>query len=163
MISIIAALAENKAIGANNHLLWKLPNDMKRFRELTTGHTIIMGRKTFESLPEGALPGRTNVVITKNRTAAFENCVLFDNPEDAISKYNASDEIFIIGGACIYNQTIDLADKLYITFIHHSFENADAFFPEITEEKWIVTEEKDFPNDAKHAYPYTFRTYIKKK
>jgi dihydrofolate reductase len=163
MISIIAAIAENRAIGADNALLWKLPNDMKRFKALTTGHTVMMGRKTFESLPKGALPDRTNIVITKNKTIRFENCILFNHPADAINEYNPKDEVFIIGGASIYHQTIDLADKLYITVVHHTFENADTFFPEIIEDNWIMTEQQNFPNDEKHLYPYTFQTYIKKK
>jgi dihydrofolate reductase len=163
MISIIVAIAGNKAIGANNSLLWKLPNDMKRFRKLTTGHTVIMGRKTFESLPNGALPNRTNVVITKNKEATFENCKVFNNIQDAIKEYNSGDEVFIIGGASIYSQTIDLADKLYVTQIHHLFGNADTFFPEINEDKWIMTEQEDFRNDDQHLYPYTFQTYIRKK
>ncbi|HCC51026.1 MAG TPA: dihydrofolate reductase [Porphyromonadaceae bacterium] len=163
MISIIAAIAENRAIGINNDLPWKLPNDMKRFRELTTGHTVIMGRKTFESLPNGALPNRTNIVVTRNNTVTFENCILFDNLQDAIKKYNTQEEIFVIGGASIYDQVINLADKLYITLVRHSFENANTFFPEINKNEWIMTEQESFPNDEKHLYPYTFQTYIKKK
>jgi dihydrofolate reductase len=162
MISIIVAIAENRAIGANNGLPWKLPNDMKRFRELTTGHTVIMGRKTFESLPKGALPNRTNVVLTKNKNASFDNCITCNDLKEAIQTYNTG-ETFIIGGAGIYSQAIDFADKLYITLVHHSFENADAFFPEINEDKWTVTGQENFPNDDKHLYPYTFQTYIKKK
>jgi dihydrofolate reductase len=163
MVSIIVAIAENSAIGANNGLPWRLPNDMKRFRKLTTGHTIIMGRKTFESLPKGALPDRTNVVITKNEDAVFENCRVFNNLRDAIEAYAAEDEIFIIGGASIYNQAIGFADKLYVTSVHHSVENADTFFPEIDGDKWIMTEQETFPNDDKHLYSYTFQTYFKKK
>lgn len=163
MISIIVAIAENRAIGANNDLLWKLPNDMKRFKELTTGHTIIMGRKTFESLPKGALPNRTNVVITRNTTNLFKNCEIFNDLKTATDKYKNEEEVFIIGGANIYKQAITFADKLYITSVHHSFENADTFFPEINKNEWIITECKDFPRDEKHLYPYTFQTYIKKK
>ncbi|MDR2775010.1 MAG: dihydrofolate reductase [Tannerella sp.] len=163
MISIIVAIAENRAIGANNGLLWKLPNDMKRFREITTGHAVVMGRKTFESLPKGALPNRTNIVVTKNKEALFENCKIFNNIRDAVKEYNSGEEVFIIGGASIYGQTIDLADKMYITRVHHSFENADIFFPEIDEDKWMMTEQEDFRNDDKHLYPYTFQTYIRKK
>ncbi|MDR2679841.1 MAG: dihydrofolate reductase [Tannerella sp.] len=162
MISIIVAIAENRAIGVNNGLPWRLPNDMKRFRELTTGHTVIMGRKTFESLPKGALPNRTNVVLTKNKNASFENCIVFNDLNEALQAYPA-EEVFIIGGAGIYSQAIDLAGKLYVTSVHHSFENADAFFPEINENEWIMTERENFPNDDKHLYPYTFQTYIKKK
>jgi dihydrofolate reductase len=162
MISIIVAIAENGAIGANNALLWKLPNDMKRFRALTTAHTVIMGRKTFESLPNGALPDRLNVVITNRKTLTFENCILFDNPKDAINEYRDKDEVFIIGGASIYRQTMKRADKLYITRVHHSFENADTFFPEIREDEWILTEETYFREDEKHVYPYSFHTYLRK-
>jgi dihydrofolate reductase len=163
MISIIVALAENLAIGAGNGLLWKLPNDMRRFRELTAGHTVIMGRKTFESLPKGALPNRTNVVISKNKETVSGNCKIFGNLQDAIKEYGNEEEVFIIGGASVYHQTIDLADKLYVTRVHHSFGNADTFFPETDENKWTLTEQEDFPKDGKHLYPYTFQTYIKKK
>ena len=163
MISIIAAIAENGAIGANNDLLWRLPNDMKRFKELTTGHTIIMGRKTFESLPKGALPNRTNVVITRNYGASFENCETFNDLNAAIEKHKGEKEIFIIGGASIYEQAMIFADKLYITHVHHSFNNADTFFPEIDNSEWIITESNDFRSDEKHLFPYTFETYIKKK
>ena len=163
MISIIVAIAENGAIGANNDLLWRLPNDMKRFRELTTGHTIIMGRKTFESLPKGALPNRTNVVITRNTGASFENCEVYNDLKTAIDNHKDEEEIFIIGGASIYKQAIILADKLYITRVSHSFENADTFFPETDNNEWVLIETKKFPTDEKHLYQYTFETYIKKK
>lgn len=163
MISIIVAIADNKAIGANNDLLWKLPNDMKRFKELTTGHTIIMGRKTFESLPKGALPNRTNVVITRDPKATFKNCEVFNNLKVAIDKHKDEKEVFIIGGANIYEQALPYADKLYITWVHHIFKNADTFFPEINKDEWFITDSKDFSADEKHLYPYTFQTYIKKK
>ena len=163
MISIIVAIADNLAIGTDNDLLWRLPNDMKRFKTLTTGHTIIMGRKTFKSLPKGALPDRTNVVITRNQEAFFENCEVFQDLCSAIEYHKDEEEIFIIGGASIYNLAIPIADKLYITHVHHSFENADTFFPEINKNEWITTENKDFPKDEKHLYPYTFETYIEKK
>lgn len=163
MISIIVAIADNNAIGANNDLLWRLPNDMKRFKELTTGHTIIMGRKTFESLPKGALPNRTNVVITKTPKATFDHCEIYNDFHTAIDKYKEEDEVFIIGGATIYEQALRYADKLYITWVHHTFENADTFFPEIDKNEWITTDHKDFPADEKHKHPYTFQTYIKKK
>ena len=163
MISIIAAIAEDGAIGANNDLLWRLPNDMKRFRELTTGHTIIMGRKTFESLPKGALPNRANVVITRNAEASFENCEIYNDLETAIDNHNNEKEIFIIGGASIYKQAMMFAEKLYITSVHHSYKNADTFFPEINKNEWIITGREEFKTDEKHLFPYTFETYIKKK
>jgi dihydrofolate reductase len=163
MISIIAAIADNNAIGANNSLLWSLPNDMKRFRELTTGHTVIMGRKTFESLPKGALPNRRNVVITGNIQLSFNGCEMFDRLEEAIRRFKDENEIFIIGGASVYEQAIGLADKLYITTVHHTFDEADTFFPLIDEREWTLTEREDFPSNAKHLFPYTFKTFIKKK
>ncbi|MDR2917593.1 MAG: dihydrofolate reductase [Tannerella sp.] len=163
MISIIVAIAANGAIGAKNDLLWRLPNDMKRFKELTTGHTVIMGRKTFESLPKGALPNRTNVVITGNAQASFKDCEIVDSLDAAISKHKNENEIFIIGGANVYKQAIVFADKLYVTYVHHTFENADTFFSEINNNEWIMTENEDFPCDEKHLFPYTFQTYIKKK
>ena len=163
MISIVAAVAENGAIGANNELLWHLPNDFKQFKRLTTGHTVIMGRKTFESLPKGALPNRTNAVITSNTQATFEGCETFNNLTDAISKHRHEDELFIIGGARIYEQAIILADKLYITCVHHTFAKADVFFPEIDDCKWVMKESNDFPVDEKHKYPYTFKIFLRKK
>ena len=163
MISIIAAIAENGAIGANNDLLWRLPNDMKWFKTLTTGHTVIMGRKTFESLPKGALPDRVNVVITKNPEAVFDNCEVFYDLDSAIEYHKDEEEIFIIGGASIYNLAMPVADRLYITKVCHSFENADTFFSNINKNEWIMIESEDFPKDEKHLFPYKFETYIKKK
>ena len=163
MISIIVAIGENGEIGANNDLLWRLPDDMKRFKELTTGHTIIMGRKTFESLPKGALPNRTNVVITRNNGASFENCEIFNDLKAAIDTYKNENEIFIIGGAEIYRQAMIIADKLYVTHVHNTFEKADVFFPDINDNEWITTSNKTFQSDEKHLFPYTFKTYIKKK
>ena len=163
MVSIIVAIAEHGAIGAKNNLLWNLPNDMKRFKELTTGHTVIMGRKTFESLPKGALPNRTNVVITRNTDASFERCEIFNDLKAAIDKHKDEKEVFIIGGANIYEQAMKFAEKLYITNVCYFFENADTFFPEIDKNEWIITEHEEFLSDEKHLYPYTFKTYIKKK
>ena len=163
MISIIAAIADNGALGANNNLLWYLPDDLKRFKSLTTGHTVIMGRKTFESLPDGALPNRTNVVISGNKSAVFEGCETFENLADAISNHKHEDEIFIIGGARIYEQAIVLADKLYITRVHYFFDQADVFFPEISDNTWYLTESKTYPKDGRHKYPYTFNIFLRKK
>ena len=162
MISIIAAIADHNAIGVGNRLLWHLPNDMKRFRLLTTGHTVIMGRKTFESLPHGALPNRTNTVITRNVHASYEGCETFDNLSDAIDRHRHEDELFIIGGAQIYEQTIGLADKLYITCVHHTFGQADVFFPEIDENEWEMTDSHAFSTDDHHRYPYTFKIFLRK-
>jgi dihydrofolate reductase len=163
MISIIAAIGENRELGKDNNLLWHLPNDMKRFKNLTTGHTVIMGRKTFESLPKGALPNRKNVVITKNKDACYDNCLVYNSLEEAIRDLDETDELFIIGGASIYGQSIKYADKLYITSVHHTFKNADTFFPEITEKEWIKVANEDYDKDGRHEYFYTFETFLKKK
>ena len=163
MISIIAAVAANGAIGVNNRLLCRMPEDMKRFKRLTIGHTVIMGRKTFESLPKGALTDRTNVVISGNTLTSFKGCETYDRLLTAINQHQQESEIFIIGGASVYQQVIDVADKLYITIIHHTFEFADAFFPEIKACDWTLTECEDHPADEHHLYPYTFKTFIKKK
>jgi dihydrofolate reductase len=163
MVSIIAATGENGELGANNDLLWRLPNDMKRFKELTTGHTVIMGRKTYQSLPKGALPNRRNVVITKNPELKLDNCIIFNDLNEALSHFRDEDEIFIIGGASIYEQAMKFAEKLYITKVHETFENAETFFPEITENKWIKTESESHSKDDRHEHRYTFETFIKKK
>ena len=162
MVSIIAAIAGNGAIGVNNGLLCRLPNDMKRFKRLTTGHTVIMGRKTFESLPHGALPYRTNVVITQNPQLSFHGCERYDNLPAALRHHQHENEIFIIGGASIYALALPLADKLYLTCVHHSFAIADVFFPEIMDDEWLLMENENFPSDEFHPFSYTFKTFIKK-
>ena len=161
-ISIIAAIADNNAIGKNQQLLWHLPADMKHFKELTTGHAVIMGRKTFESLPNGPLPNRKNVVLS-TMPEDFVNCFACDSMGDALELCEGQGEIFIIGGALVYRQALNRADKMYITRVHHEFENADTFFPVVDWEQWEEVEHQDFPADEKNAYPYSFSTYIRKK
>jgi len=163
MVTIIAAIADNGAIGVNNNLLCRMPNDMKRFKRLTTGHTVIMGRKTFESLPDGALPNRTNVVISRNPQVSFEGCETYHQLQTAINRYQHENEIFIIGGASVYEQAIGLADKIYLTCIHHSFEQVDVFFPEINDNDWVLTDCETYSSDEHHPFPYTFKTLIRKK
>ena len=162
-ISIIAAVANNNVLGGNNDLLWHLPNDLKRFRRLTIGHTVIMGRKTFESLPDGSLPNRTNVVITRNKKASFDGCETFDSLTGAIRHHQQEDELFIIGGAQIYKHALALSGKLYITSVHHTFVKADVFFPEISDIHWDMIESSDYPKDENHRYPYTFKIFLRKK
>lgn len=161
-ISIIAAIADNNAIGKNQQLLWHLPADMKHFKDLTMGHAIIMGRKTFESLPNGPLPGRKNVVLT-TLPEDFVNCFACESMHDALDLCDQEDEVFIIGGALVYRQALHRADKMYITRVHQSFEHADAFFPVVDWEQWEEIEHQDFPADEKNAYPYSFHTYVRKK
>ena len=129
MITIIAAVAENNALGKDNTLVWHLPNDFKRFKQRTTGHYIIMGRKTFESFPK-PLPNRTHVIITRQKNYAPEGCIVVHSIEDAISKCPKDEEIFIIGGGEIYNQALSFTDKIELTRVHSDVE-ADTYFPEM--------------------------------
>ncbi len=159
-ISIIAALDENKAIGYKNQLLCYLPADLKHFKQLTTGHSIVMGRKTFESLPNGALPNRKNIVLTRNKEFNCENCTVINSVEELFDLSHEQDELFIIGGAQIYELFIDKADKLYLTHIRHKFK-ADTYFPDFDVNEWKVIEKKDFKPDEKNKYPFSFVTYQK--
>lgn len=162
-ISIIAAVSADGAIGRGNNLLCRLKGDMKYFRELTMGHTIIMGRKTYRSLPKGALPGRRNIVVTRSG-AHYPDTTTYPDLSVALTaeKLLAAQEIFIIGGEEIYNQTIDIADRLYITHIAHTFPDADKHFPPIDPDMWQETSRQENPADENNPYPYTFVVYDKK-
>lgn len=161
-ISIIAAVAENQAIGKENKLLCHLPADLKRFKALTTGHTVVMGRRTFESLPNGALPNRDNIVITTTGKEQEGIKICRSIPEALESVKKEESEIFIIGGASVYQAFLPLADKLYLTHIHHTFPEADTFFPEIHPEKWEITQTEHHHPDERHPYAYSFTDYIRK-
>lgn len=161
-ISIIAAIAENNAIGKNQKLLCPMPEDMKRFKKLTMGHAVLMGRKTFESLPQ-ALPGRKNVVLTTLPEAVFMDSFACESMGTALDLCEKEDEIFVIGGALVYRQALRIADKMYITRIHHEFKDADSFFPVVNWDLWEEVEREEFPADDKNPYPYTFLTYRRKK
>ncbi len=160
MITLIAAVAENNALGKDNQLLWHLPDDFKRFKNLTSGHFIIMGRKTFESFPK-PLPNRTHVIITRQKNYSHTNCLVVNSLQDALEVCPINEDTFVIGGGEIYNQSIKIADKIDITKVHHSFE-ADTFFPEIDLNIWQLSFEEFHPKDGKHKYDFTFQTYIKK-
>lgn len=156
-ISIIVAIAENNAIGLDNKLIYWLPNDLKRFKQLTTGNTIIMGRKTFESLPKGALPNRRNIVLSRSGSPSdFPGAELFGSFKDALDNCHANDEVFIIGGASIYEQALDFADRLCLTYIHDTPKEADTFFPEFNKEEWKETSREDHSIDEKHSHNYSF-------
>ena len=159
MISLIAAAAENYAIGRDNQLLWTLPNDMKFFKNTTWGMPVVMGRKTFESLGK-PLPGRINFVITRNAGWTAEGVTVATDINSALQKAAETNckEIFVIGGGEIYKQSMEIADKIYITRVHASFD-ADTFFPEIDETKWQLTANQDFEVDEKHKYAYSFQTW----
>jgi len=157
MVTIIAAVAENNALGKNNDLIWHLPADLKRFKKVTNGHFVIMGRKTFESLGK-PLPNRTTVIITRDINYSAEGCIVVNSLEEALVKAAPDNNPYILGGAEIYKQAIEIADVLDLTFVHASFE-ADAFFPKIDTSIWKEIKREDFTADEKNAYNYSFVTY----
>lgn len=156
IISVIVAIGEKNEIGCGNDLLCHLPADMKHFKEITTGHTVVMGRKTFDSLPKGALPNRRNIVISRQPNLQIENAEVYPSLDQAFIKLMDAGEIFIIGGAQIYEQTLPIADKLYLTKIQAPFPNADVFFPPIHYKEWRVLDKEIHLPDEKNAYPFTF-------
>lgn len=159
-ITIIAAIANNNALGKNNQLIWHLSADLKRFKKLTTGHHIIMGRKTFESIGK-PLPNRTTIIITRNKKYQQNGCLVANSLENALKLVKNDDNPFIIGGAQIYKQAIQIADKLDITYVHHTFE-ADVFFPKIDLKKWKEISRKKFKKDIKNPFDYSFVSYQKR-
>lgn len=160
MISMIAAVARNRAIGFENKLIYWLPNDLKRFKALTTGHTILMGRRTFESLPKGALPNRRNCVLSSS-VSALPGCECFGSWEAFLSACTPDEEIFIIGGASLYEGLLDKADRLCLTEIDDTPMQADTFFPEY-KETWQEASREDHPADERHAHAYAFVDYVRK-
>jgi dihydrofolate reductase len=152
MITLIAAVAENNALGKDNQLLWHLPDDFKRFKNVTSGHYIIMGRKTFESFPK-PLPNRTHVIITRQKDYAPEGCVVVNSLQEAIAVCPKEEEVFVIGGGEIYAQSIEIADKIDVTKVHQPFE--------IDLKQWKLAFEEFHPKDEKHAFDFTFLTYIR--
>lgn len=159
MLSIIACISQtNRAIGYQNRLLYHIKSDLTRFRELTTGHTIIMGRKTYESLPNGALPHRRNIVVS-NSMKEMEGCEVYPNLEAALKAAESPQEIFIIGGESIYRQSLHVARKLYLTVVDDAPQQADAFFPEINPKEWKLIE-KEMRNE--NGLSFSFLTYLKK-
>lgn len=162
MITLIAAIAKNNALGKNNDLIWHLPADLKRFKQRTSGHSIIMGRNTFESIGK-PLPNRTTIIITRNKNYTQEGCKVVHSLEEAIEITKDNDEVYLIGGAQIYKEALEknLVDCLDITRVHQEFE-ADVFFPEIEATIWIETQREDFKKDEKNAYDYSFVKYLKK-
>lgn len=157
-ISIIVAIAKNHAIGKDNRLLWHLSDDLKRFKKLTSGHTLIMGRNTFLSLPNGALPNRRHIVITDIPEETFEGCEMAHSIDSAIELAGNLQECFVIGGGMVYAQFLPVAGKLYLTTVHESFE-ADTFFPEIDFRQWDVVSTETLDADEKNEYPHTYTEY----
>ena len=165
MISIIAAVAKNRAIGYENKLIYWLPNDLKRFKALTTGHTIIMGRNTFLSLPKGALPNRRNIVLSRTAfsspdlNALYPGCDVYPSLEEALKHCTPDEDIYIIGGASVYRQALKIADRLCLTEINDTPEKADTFFPPYDD--WKEESREDHEKDERHEYEYSFVDYIK--
>ena len=154
-ISIIVAIAENHAIGKDNKLLWHLPNDLKHFKTITSGHTVIMGRKTYDSVGK-PLPNRRNVIITRQHID-IPGCEVVNSLEEAVDLCKTEEEVFIVGGAEIYRQAMAITNKIYLTIVHQSFEG-DTYFPDIDENIWVETEREDHEPDEKNKLPYSFIT-----
>lgn len=159
MVSIIVAIAENGAIGLNNQLIYHISADMKRFKALTTDNTVIMGRKTFLSLPKGALPNRRNIVLSRNPDNTFPGTETFTSIEEALAHCKADEKIYVIGGAEIYRQAFPIADELNITLVHDIPPQADTYFPDISNKEWKEVSREDLPPEEKTPYPYSFITY----
>jgi len=158
--SIIVAVAKNNAIGKDNKLLWHLSDDLKRFKKLTTGHTLIMGRNTFLSLPNGALSNRRHIVISHIPDETFAGCEMTQSIERAIELAGEQDECFVIGGAMVYTQFYPKVGKLYLTQVHETFE-ADTFFPEIDFKQWSTRYTEKVDAGGKNDFAHTYTEYIR--
>jgi dihydrofolate reductase len=170
MINIIAAVAKDRAIGFQNKLIYWLPNDLKRFKSLTTGHTIIMGRNTFLSLPKGALPNRRNIVLSRTAFSShtgedgrglFPGCDVYPSLEEALAHCAKDEEVYIIGGASVYTQALSMADRLCLTEVDDTPKEADTFFPEYKAD-WREVAREDHDIDERHAQRYAFVDYVRK-
>ena len=162
-LSIIVALGKNNEIGRKNELLVHLPHDMKRFKELTLDTTVVMGENTYHSLQVKPLPKRRNIVLSFDKTQQFSGCEMAYSLDDALEMIKKDKNVFVIGGASVYKQFLNLASKLYLTKIHAAFADADAFFPKIDFSEWNIIEQIDCKSDDKHRYEYSYCTYCKIK
>jgi dihydrofolate reductase len=165
-ISLVVAVADNLAIGREGNLLWRLPKDMQYFKEVTWGHHVLMGRKTWESIPSKyrPLPGRVNIVISRNNDFVAEGCKVVKSVEEGIefARLSGEQELMVIGGGEIYRQTLIMADKIYLTKVHHTFIDADAFFPEIKKEEWLTSKSEWNMADEKNQFDFEFVTLERK-
>lgn len=161
-ITIIAAIAQNNAIGYKNKLIYWLPDDLKRFKKLTTGHTIIMGRKTFESFPKGALPNRRNVVLTHQKGLSFPGAEIFSSLQDALNSCREDEDVYIIGGASVYKEALPYVHRLCLTEVENTPAEADAYFPEVDKDEWKETSREEHPTDEKHSFRFAFADYERK-
>lgn len=162
-LSAIVAIDRNGAIGKQGQLLCHMPADMRHFKETTMGHSIVMGRKTFESFPKGALPGRQNIVITRSRDDAAQGVTVAHSVDEALAAATMPGEVFVIGGEQIYRATFALVDTIHLTVIDHKFEGVDAHFPRIDMRSWKIVDQEEHPADDRNPYPYTFMTLKRKR
>lgn len=162
MISIIVAIAENYAIGKQGDLLCHMPEDLKHFKQITSGHTVMMGERTYLSLPKHPLPNRRNIVLTDVQGKTFEGAEMAYSLDEMQALVRPDEEAFVIGGGMVYRQMMPRADKLYITHIHHSWEDADTFFPEIKDTEWVLKSAERHSADEHNPYDYTFSEYIRR-
>lgn len=162
-LTLIVATDKNQAIGFQGKLLYWLPDDLKNFKSTTSGHTVLMGRKTFESLPKGALPNRRNIVLTRNTAFFAKNAECFSSIKNALKSCSSKEKIFCIGGEQIYKQAIQFADELIVTEVNGVAEHADVYFPNIDTEQWTVTKRVFHAKDEKHPYSFNFITYTRKR
>ena len=162
MISILAALDQQNGIGKDNNLLCRLRDDMRNFKELTTGNVVVMGRKTYESLPKGALTNRENIVITRNTTFKAQGCTIMNTIDEVINhSHRTNKEVFVIGGGEVYELLLPYASKLYLSFIEHRFD-ADTFFPQIDYDNWSVIENKKFEQSDRNDYSFVYKVMVRK-
>lgn len=159
IISLIAAMAENRVIGREDSLPWHLPTDMRRFKRLTTGHSVVMGRKTYDTL-SGPLPQRRNLVITRNASYEAAGAEVFHSLQDAMAAVAGDDEVFIAGGEAIYCLALPHADRIYLTVVHAVIPG-DTYFPEFHMDEWCLEEDLRHHADERHAYPFSFRRYTR--
>lgn len=162
MITLIAAIDRRRGIGFRNQLLFRLPDDLKRFKALTTGHTVLMGRRTFESLPKGALPNRRNIVLSTDAQRTYPNIEIYPTLEAALNACMPHEQIYVIGGASVYRQALPLADRLCLTEIDAQAPQADVFFPEIDDRMWQEKSRELHPADEKHPCPFAFVDYVRR-
>ncbi|NJK95783.1 MAG: dihydrofolate reductase [Bacteroidetes bacterium] len=159
-MSLIVAIAENNVIGKDNQLLWHLSDDLKRFKKLTTGNDVIMGKNTYLSLPVKPLPNRKNIILTRS-SLIFEGCIKVSSIEEAIEMMDSEKENFVIGGGSVYKQILPHIQKMYITRVNANFEG-DTFFPDFDPNDWILTNSMKHPADEKHSYSFSFEDYERK-
>tara|TARA_R110002072_G_scaffold19826_5_gene73051 strand:- start:483 stop:971 length:489 start_codon:yes stop_codon:yes gene_type:complete len=158
-LTLIAAMSKNRIIGNNNELIWHLPADLKRFKSLTNGHHIIMGRKTYESLGR-PLPNRTNIIITRQKDFHAPGCLIVHSLEEAIQKSIGDEQPFIVGGAEIYKQALPYANKIELTIVDSEYDG-DSSFPEIDAKKWEIVSKENYPSDEKNKHNMSFIQYRK--